>query len=332
MVDLAQLYRIHQKEYQLLYNIVRQELSTVYREAISAGQKIPPTILLPIPEYFRKQGHIPAKFPDQLETIKNPATYLTHATLDAELEKARVEWNKVHAQKPKIKKKIRRRRQFTLETESAEPGAKKEIEPIEEVRKIKIGPDGSYIAQDAEDDLKIIVENPINDSTATIFKTKNSPENTAKLKSLPKINYTNSVLAWFDNPKQAFIDQGYTDPKNPRYRAGEPDWKPMVLHAFPKLVDDFIWKYGTTSETPSRRVKGKKDIMITIPGQMEYPDGTEETGLFTYLIDSTNGQWFHRMFTPASHKKMATDFMEKGYFAPEIKGYYDVYFPPLSKP
>ncbi len=72
--------------------------------------------------------------------------------------------------------------------------------------------------------------------------------------------------------------------------------------------------------------------MITIPGKMEYPDGTEETGVFTYIIDSENGQWYHRMFTPSSHKKMAEDFMQKGFFSPEIKGYYDVYFPPLTKP
>ena len=89
---------------------------------------------------------------------------------------------------------------------------------------------------------------------------------------------------------------------------------PVVLHAFPQLVDEYIYKYGSVSQTPSRMVKGKNDIMVTIPGKMEYPTGKEETGVFTYIIDSANGQWFHRMFTPSSHKKMAADFMEKRIF------------------
>lgn len=336
MTDLSQLYRIHQNSYQKLYDIVKKELSSVYRDAVLSGQKIPAIILLPIPEQSRILNHIPSKFPENLEMIKNPATYLTHASLDSEFEKARIEWDKSHAIiKPKMKKKIRRKKQFIQEAKSPESKAEEEtevIESIEEAKKIAEGPDGSYIAEGMEDDLKIIIEDPIHDSTATIFKTKNSPLNTLKLKNLPKVKYTTSVNEWFTDPKKARIDQGYLDPKNPRYRAGEPDWKPIVLHAFPKLVDEYIGKYGTVSETPSRRIKGKNDIIVTIPGNMEYPDGNEETGIFTYIIDPENGQWFHRMFTPSSHKKMAADFMEKGYFAPEVKGYYDVYFPPLVKP
>jgi hypothetical protein len=329
--DLAQLYRIHQKEYQLLYTIVKNELFTQYRQAVLAGLKIPPAILFPIPEQLRKQNHIPSKFPDQLETIKNPATYLTHASLDEELEKARIEWNKAQKTKPKIKKKIRRKKYLPLETTSFESGSAEAITIAkpEEIKKIKIGVDGSYIEEGTEDDLKIVIEDPIHDTTATIFKTKNSPENSAQIKALPKINYTRWVNEWFENPENAIITQGYKDPKNPRFRAGEPAWMPIVLHAFPKLIDDYIYHYGSVSQTPSRTVKAKNDIMVTIPGKMEYPDGNEETGVFTYIIDPDNGQWFHRMFTPSSHKKMAADFMGKGYFSPEIKGYYDVYFPPL---
>lgn len=331
-VAITQLYRIHQKEYQRLYDIVKKELFTQYREAVSAGQKIPATILLPIPEELRKQNHIPSKFPDQLETIKNPAIYLPHASLDAELEKARIEWEKSHQEPAKQKKKWRRpKKQFSLGLAAIEePSAEitttlSEIEP----KKIRIGTDKSFIAEGGEDDLQIIIEDPAHESAAIIFKTKNSPANSAQLKALPKMNYTPWVNEWFENPEKAILTHGYKDPKNPRYRAGQPYWKPIVLHAFPKLVDEYIYQYGSVSQTPSRMVKDKNDIMITIPGKMEYPDGNEETGVFTYIIDPANGQWFHRMFTPSSHKKMAEDFMEKGYFAPEVKGYYDVYFPPL---
>ena len=64
------------------------------------------------------------------------------------------------------------------------------------------------------------------------------------------------------------ITQGYNDPKNLRYRAGQPAWMPVVLHAFPKLVDEYIYKYGTVSQTPSRMIKGKNDIMVTIPAKL----------------------------------------------------------------
>ncbi|CAN5204754.1 hypothetical protein BH09DEP1_BH09DEP1_4550 [soil metagenome] len=335
MTALIQLYRIQQNEYQLLYGIVKKELFSKYREAISTGQKIPATILLPVPEELRKQNHIPSKFPDELETIKNPATYLSHANLDAELGKARIEWDMSHATKPKVKKKIRRRKYLPSEPKGAELNVEEEIEAVEAiegVKKIKIGPDGSYIAGGAEDDLKIIIEDPVHDATVTIFKTKSSLENTAKIKALPKINYTHWVNEWFSNPENAILTHGYHDPKNVRYRAGEPEWKPIVLHAFPQLVDEYIYKYSTVSQSPSRKIKGKNDILVTIPGKMEYPNGDEETGIFTYLIDPVDGRWFHRMFTPSSHKKMAADFMEKGFFSPEVAGYYDVYFPPLSKP
>lgn len=335
LAQLAQLYRIHQSEYQKLYEIVRKELFDTYKLALGMGTKnLSALLMLPIPEYQRKSNAIPNKFPEKLETIKNPATYLTHASLDAELEKMRIKWDKSQEIKPKIKKKIRQRKRVPADIKGSELNIEKEIEiiePIEKIKKIKIGSDGSYIAEGTENDLQIIIEDPAHDSTVTIFKTKSTPENNAKLKTLPKINYTSWVTEWFENPEKAILTHGYKDPKNLRYRAGESDWLPIVLHAFPKLVDEYIYQYGSVSQTPSRKAKGKNDIMVTIPGKMEYPDGKEDTGVFTYLIDKDNGLWFHRMFTPSSHKKMAADFIEKGYFAPEVKGYYDVYFPPLPK-
>ena len=93
---------------------------------------------------------------------------------------------------------------------------------------------------------------------------------------------------------------------------------PVVLHAFPQLVDEYIYKYGSVSQTPSRMVKGKKDIMVTIPGKMEYPDGNEETGVFTYIIDSANGQWFHRMLL-LLHTKNGCRFYRKDILHPKSR-------------
>lgn len=331
--QLAQLYRIMQPFYQKLYIIVRKELYEAFNKALQAKVKnITPLFVLPIPEQLRKTNAIPAKFPEELPTIANPSTYLTLPSLNTDLENARIEFEKAKTTQPPKKKRWHRPKgKFSLELPEGQSAIEPTVAPVSvEPKKIREASDKSFIVEDGEDDLQIIIEDPAHDSTVTIFKTKSSPANSTKLKSLPKVNYTHSVNEWFRNPKKARVEQGYTDPKNPRYRAGEPEWKPIILHAFPQLVDEYIYKYGSVSQTPSRMVKGKNDIMVTIPGKMEYPDDKQETGVFTYIIDPTNGQWFHRMFTPSSHKKMAGDFMEKGYFAPEVKGYYDVYFPPLA--
>jgi hypothetical protein len=64
---------------------------------------------------------------------------------------------------------------------------------------------------------------------------------------------------------------------------------------------------------------------------MIYPDGSSETGVYSYIIDSENGLWYHRMFEPQTGQKMIADLFEKGYFSPKMTGYYDVFFPPLEK-
>jgi hypothetical protein len=330
-IQTAQLYRIHQKEYQKLYEIVLKELKHVYQEATIAKQKISPVILFPIPEQLRKQNHIPAKFPEKLDDIKNPATYLTPFSLDNELEKARAEWEKSQTQAPAKIKYVKRRKKITpitaeatSEKETSEPAAPAPI-------KIRTAADDSYIAEGAEDDIQIIIEDPKNDATITLFKTKINPANAARLKNLPRKDYTPNVQQWFDNPKKARVDQGHTDPNSPKHRAGEPEWKPIVLHAFSRLVDDYLYQYGTVGEINSRSEKDKKDILITVPGKLEYPNGDEETGVFAYIIDSKNGKWYHRMFTPHASKNLISDLFAKGYFAPDMTGYYDVFFPALPK-
>lgn len=327
----AQLYRIHQYEYQKLYEIVLKELKHVYQEATIAKQKISPVILFPIPEQLRKQNHIPAKFPEKLETIKNPETYLTPFSLDSELEKARAEWEKSQAQAPAKKKYVKRSKKITPITDEATSEKETSGPAASAPVKIRTAADDSYIAEGAEDDIQIIIEDPKNDATITLFKTKMSPANAARLKNLPRKDYTPNVQQWFDNPKKARIDQGYTDPKSLKYRAGEPAWKPIVLHAFSRIVDDYLYQYGTVGEVASRSEKDKKDILVTVPGKLEYPNGDEETGVFAYIIDSKNGQWYHRMFTPHDSKRLLADLFEKGYFAPEMTGYYDVFFPALPK-
>lgn len=323
---IAHLYRLTQKWYAQIYKIVRKELYDSFGKLAKKGVKNIAGYLTPIPENARKEGVFPNKFPEELILFQEASKTVALPSVDKQFEQARIEWEKTQAQAPKIKKKYRRKK--TAFPSISVPGIEEEKEEAAPI-KIRTGADGSYIVQGGEDDIQITIEDPIHDAVATIFKTKQTPANAAQLKQLPKINYTPWVKIWFNDPEKARIEQGYTDPKNPKFKAGEPNWKPIVLHAFAQLVDEYIGAYGTVGQTPSRSQRGKNDILVTIPGKMEFPDGSEETGVFTYIIDSATGHWYHRMFTPESGKKLIADLFEKGYFSPEMTGYYNVFFPSL---
>ena len=193
---------------------------------------------------------------------------------------------------------------------------------------IKKALDDSYILEGEETEKNITIHDPKNNTVITLFKT-NRPFSLKE--KLPAKNYTDWVQMWFKNPDQALQVQGYTTLNSPKFTPVSEYWRPVAIHAFPFLVDDYITQWGTLAAIPSRRDITRKDFLITLPGAMKYPDGTQETGVFAYLIDSHNGQWYHRMFEPQSGTKLISDLFELGYFSPEMTGYYDVYFPPLGK-
>jgi hypothetical protein len=175
---------------------------------------------------------------------------------------------------------------------------------------------------------RISINNPINKTIEVLFK---SDQPFQIRDALPPLRYTPWVNAWFEDPQKALAEQGYLDPSSKKFTAEHLRWKMIALHAFSKDVDKYIKEWGIKTEIPSRREKGKNDWLITIPGLMISPDGTQETGVYSYLINPRTGDWFHRMFTPLTGQKLILDLFEKGYFVPEMTGYYDVYFPPLPK-
>ena len=78
--------------------------------ALTTGAtNISPPLLLPIPEQLRKINAIPSKFPEKLETIKNPASYLVHQSLDYSARKSPFRIGKGTDAEPQ-KIKIRRRK------------------------------------------------------------------------------------------------------------------------------------------------------------------------------------------------------------------------------
>ena len=304
---IADLYAYTHHWYEQLYAIIRQELKDTTQELIKSHpgnvqftQKII-NYSLTIPN---ETSLFPKILPLQLPPLNDPSKKITIKTLDDQLEQARAQ-------------------QHVEQTKKAqEESTQKKIPSI----KVKESPDGSYINQEDETAEHIIIHNPKNKTTEVIFKT-DKPFLIGK--QLPPIGYTDWVKMWFENPAKALEAQGYLDEKSKKFTAEHLRWKPIAMHAFSPLIDEYIMQWGREGSLESRRAKGKKDILVTIPGMMIYPDNTKETGVFAYIIDSSNGQWYHRMFTPESGQRLIADLFEKGYFSPEMTGYYEVFFPAL---
>lgn len=322
--------------YAKLYELIRKEMGMTIAELLRENPQDKSVIkyLDSLPAEAVQEKLVPKILPSRLpEFIKLPEI-VKLPSLDAEFDQARIEWEKNHPsgmEEKKVEKpKKKRRRKISAEKEASAicPIIEEEVEEIGIPEKIKEGKDGSYILEGDDTDKRITIHDPKNNTIEVIFKT----DKPFRIKQhLPPIAYTNWVTMWFEDPEKAREIQGYNNPKNKRYRAGEPSWKPAALHAFSVLVDDYIREWGTATTIPSRREKSKEDILVTLPGMIIFPDGKQETGVFGYLIDSKTGEWYHRMFEPQSRGKILSDLFEKGYFSPEMTGYYDVYFPPLRK-
>lgn len=166
-------------------------------------------------------------------------------------------------------------------------------------------PDGSYTKR--EDDIRVIVYDRPNNTKIQLFKV-DKPQNTHL-----NPNYTPWVQKWFDAPDEAFAQQGYHDTTSNRfkYRATA-----RVVHGFTRLVDGYLSKCSTRSTTVNRN-RGRVDTLITMPGTMG-----SKLGLFCFIIDSANGQWYHRNFVERSGKQLLDGYA--------TRGYYDVEFPELK--
>ncbi len=315
--ELADLYSLTYRWYQKLYEIIYNELIDTVKslnvkypeDKLSHLQK-----LRPFPEKAIQENKLPAIFPKSIPSFIKPSTVIALPNLDKELEEARKAW------------KSSRKENNGEKTPPRKGSLQESLTP----RKIKESPlDESYMIAGEETPTHIIIHNPKNNTTELIYKT----DKPNQIKNLSAPKYTPWVKIWFENPKEALEKQGYTQPGNPKYETPENRWLPIIRHAFSPLLDDFILKWGTQSEIDSRRTPGKKDILITIPGKIIHNDPTKkfsQTGVFTYIIDSKNGQWYHRMFTPENSRQLIEDLVGKGYFSPQMTGYYDVFFPPLG--
>lgn len=299
------LYQYTHEWYEQLYKIVRAELKTT----ISSLIKAEPTKIKEFTKYMSNEFTkvLPDKvLPITLPPFKNPQ----ETVILPSLEKERAAAKKVWDEQQRIKEEERRRN-----------------------NKIKQSADGSsYILEYQDTPSSITIHNSKNNTQEIIFKHGRPYEIVKSGKKVFPINYTDWVKQWFSDPQQAIATQGYTDRTSKKFTLEQDRWKPTILHAFSSLVDDYLKEWGKVTTIKNRRNPGQEDILITIPGKIIYPAGSkpqEEAGAFAYIIDSVNGQWYHRMFTTGSLSELSKSLFEKGYFAPEMTGYYDVFFPAL---
>lgn len=194
----------------------------------------------------------------------------------------------------------------------------KSIEPIVVVHetefKKRYFADKSYI--DSEDETSYTIIDPKNKVRIVLYKTDLLHKPTVQLAEQKP--YTQAINEWFANPQAMLENQGYLDPSNPKFKFRN---NAKFAHSFALAVDNFINQLGKQTTTHSRIVPNKMDILITIPGVIYY-DSKSEPGLFTYIIDSQNGQWYHRLFVARTGQQLLTEYLQKGF--------YEIEFPPLS--
>lgn len=271
---------------------------------------------------------LPSRLPNSLRGFQ-PCTELEKfAKLEKKIEETRLKCEQINTQdqgkvdeiaelRVKIRQKFLNGKRKNKKEEQNDDDAPHIIAQAE---------DGSCILEGDDTEKNITILDPKNEATIVIFKTSKSPDPI----QITAIKYTSWVNMWFEDSRNALETQGYTNEQSLKYTSPHLHWRPILLHSFAKLADNFILKYGKITQIPSRRFKGKNDILVTMPGMIIDKNNQKETGVYAYLIDSDNGQWYHRMFEPQSGTKLIQDLFGKGCFCPGMEGFYDVFFPPLA--
>ncbi|MEX0939783.1 MAG: hypothetical protein WDZ41_00310 [Candidatus Babeliales bacterium] len=322
-----------------LYKKIKKELSNIIFEYIKKdkieGQKYKLYLNIPISIETAKKQQLPLELLTEIEkqniivqlnnlkeqnaiieTDSSPKNEIT------EIEKEQLTVKKNIAKKRKTKKKKKYIKQsnniYDIENTIEQNESKNEI----------IAPSNIQIDPQINDDIEQIIEennehisinDPNNEIKILIFKTDQQNQPTI---NATNPNYTHWVKAWFENPQKTLFDQGYSDETSKKYTHPDFRKKTIITHAFSQLVDTCLTDWAKQSTTASRITKNKKDILLTLPGCIYYKNNQWETGLFTYIVDSQTGEWYHRNFVSRSGKELINEYF--------TKGFYEVEFPPLS--
>lgn len=196
----------------------------------------------------------------------------------------------------------------------------KKIEKKSPIKKILKAADGSEIIE--ETDEYFLINDEKNDLTSKILKSEKSTQELITPSMFNSVKITDWVNAWYENPEKAFEEQGYMYFESKKYTNPLNFQKTKAIHSPAQIMRSLLLQWAKQTKTPSRRVHGKEDILLTLPGVNYYKDGSLETGLFVYIIDSDNFENYHVNFETRTGKKLMEDYL--------MKGYFDVEFPELK--
>lgn len=116
------------------------------------------------------------------------------------------------------------------------------------------------------------------------------------------LRYTMNIKAWFDNPTQARIDQGYEIRGSKKYFLTKvKGFDPVLLHAFSPDVDQYVPCWANQSSTPSKKFHNQQNIALSIAGIIIDKHNKKIYGSFTYFFDAKSGVCYHRFFKPSAH-------------------------------
>lgn len=113
------------------------------------------------------------------------------------------------------------------------------------------------------------------------------------------LRYARNIQAWFKDPAQAQIDQGYEIPGSKKYYLTKiKGYDPVLLHAFSKEVDQYLPCWSQASFTMSKKYHHQRDQVFIMRGLIQDRHNKHIPGSFTYIFDAQSGICYHRFFQP----------------------------------
>jgi hypothetical protein len=166
-----------------------------------------------------------------------------------------------------------------------------------------------------ESDAKIVIEDPSNQMTITLF-----PTDAHDKRFYDKVIFKENIQRWFKDVQGALaIQRAHVNDNQFDSEIAKNNNK-IRIHRFSKHVDRYIEKMGVVSQLKDGHRDGES--IVVIPGNVKYQEEQEpRTCYFVYFIDKDN-KCFHRNIEFKLHYTMLSEFLAKGFF--------EVEFPPLS--
>lgn len=144
-------------------------------------------------------------------------------------------------------------------------------------------------------DRRITLYDQANHATLILYKPAKQVSHAIEL----PLRYARNVQAWFKDPAQALIDQGYEIVGSKKYFLTKiKGFDPVLLHAFSRDVDRYLPCWSRASFTMSKKYHQQQDPVYVMPGLIKDRHNKIIKGAFTYMFDAQSGICYHRFFQP----------------------------------